>query len=290
MAAKIDNVITEIQTVDTPGISRRCPDLEATYLAEEYLYHERYTLFSRVLSSFEFSSGGLPTVVDASLIPEDGSSDLEVIGVIGTIHHKEGLFAQCGWFGNQDLDWFWVRIKGIRQIRVCQDSRFRCGEKCVWLHTSLGEYALLLPHDSYREKWEQTVKGLGPGALSAMFVQWPACGPRPRWWHDRWKDDWPFEKDAGSKRRASMDADDYEESMRRPDVPLPSFWPTFGPRSERHTPGQMTTNLVNFNTPWSLRADGGMMPTHSPSYKKQARETVTMPTAKRGRAKHSKRR
>lgn len=52
---------------------------------------------------------------------------LEVIGVIGTLIGKEGLFAQCGWFGNQDLDWFWVCISDIQSMEVRKDSRFRGG-------------------------------------------------------------------------------------------------------------------------------------------------------------------
>lgn len=66
-------------------------------------------------------------VVREDLINHDGSSDLEVIGIIGTIYNKEGLFGQCGWFGNYDLDWFWVRIKGIKAIKVDKDLRFRRG-------------------------------------------------------------------------------------------------------------------------------------------------------------------
>jgi hypothetical protein len=83
--------------------------------------------FGRVLNSFEFRINGEPVVVRADTIPADGSGDLEVIGIIGTIYNKEGLFGQCGWFGNHDLDWFWVRIKGIRALIVDNDPWFRRG-------------------------------------------------------------------------------------------------------------------------------------------------------------------
>ncbi|KAG9083860.1 hypothetical protein FRC06_004340 [Ceratobasidium sp. 370] len=126
MTAKIDDATSTIEETHLPGTSRYCPDAEDTYLAEEYLFHEPNKLFGRVLSAFEFSINGVPTVIDASSIPEDGSGDLEVVGIVGTIYNKEGLFAQCGWFGNHDLDWFWARIRGIRQISVRQDKRFRC--------------------------------------------------------------------------------------------------------------------------------------------------------------------
>jgi hypothetical protein len=83
--------------------------------------------FGRVLSFFEFRLHGEPVIVNTELICADGSSDLEVVGMIGTIYQKEGLFGQCGWFGNYDLDWFWARITGIRALKVASDSRFRCG-------------------------------------------------------------------------------------------------------------------------------------------------------------------
>jgi hypothetical protein len=59
-----------------------------------------------------------------NLIVDDGSSELEVVGMVGTIYNKEGLFAQAGWFGNNDLDWFWVRIKGIKSLYIDRDLRF----------------------------------------------------------------------------------------------------------------------------------------------------------------------
>ncbi|KDN38131.1 hypothetical protein RSAG8_09727, partial [Rhizoctonia solani AG-8 WAC10335] len=242
------------------GMSREYPEQESTLLQEELLYHEEGTPFGRVLNSFEFCINGEPVVVQDNLIHRDGSGDLEVIGIVGTIYNKEGLFGQCGWFGNYDLDWFWVRMKGIQAIRVDKDLRFRRGEWCVWLHTRMGQYALLLPRGAYREMWEETVSGMGPNGLSALFRQWPACGTRPSWWDERWKDDWPFEKEAGSKRRASTELDQYEAQSRENNEP-PGKWKLLGSRSERGNQGQMRTNLDQ-RSQWELSPDG-MLSTRS---------------------------
>ncbi|KAG8734199.1 hypothetical protein FRC11_009301 [Ceratobasidium sp. 423] len=232
------------------GTSREYPEQEAAPLREELLFHEPGTLFGRVLSCFEFCINGKPVVVRSDLVPEGGSGDLEVIGITGTIYNKEGLFAQCGWFGNHDLDWFWVRIQGIKALTTERDPRFRGGQWCIWLHTQLGRYALLLPRESYREMWEDTVAGLGSHGLRALFRQWPASGPRPSWWDDRWQDDWPFESEAGSKRRASTELEQYEAQARGDQKPL-GKWVLLGSRGEQGNRGQMRTNLTQ-RSQWEL--------------------------------------
>ncbi|KAG8719762.1 hypothetical protein FRC09_010667 [Ceratobasidium sp. 395] len=218
---------------------RDFPDEEGNYLLEELLFHEPNKPFCRVFSSFDFRINGKPAAVRPDMILEDGSSDVEVVGIIGTIYNKEGLFGQCAWFGNHDLDWFWVRIKGICSLRACEDPRFRRGQKCLWMRTLLGEYALLLPHDSYRDLYEETMAGLD--ALDAKATMWPACGRRPSWWNDRWKDDWPFEKQIGETS------------------PL---WP-FGSSPNNPRRGEMPTNVSHITTPWSLRPEDGTVATRS---------------------------
>jgi hypothetical protein len=113
---------------------------------------------------------------------------------------------------------------------------------------------MLLPHETYRDAWEETVHGLGPGALSALFKQWPAYGVRPTWWPDRWKDEWPFEKDAGSKRRASTDVQEYEAINRQLEVAEDS-WSLVRARSETSNQGQMWTNL-DHRSGWLLEPGG----------------------------------
>ncbi|KAG9120111.1 hypothetical protein FRC07_004543 [Ceratobasidium sp. 392] len=259
-----DENMTNIQQVTAsqvhePGSHVDFPLEEDTYLEEEYLFHDPRKPFGRVLSCFEFRRGGDPVVVHTNTLKDDGSSEIEVIGIIGTIYNKEGLFAQCGWFGGHDLDWFWVRIRGIRWLKVCMDPRFRRAERCVWLGTRLGEYAVLLPRESYRDKWHSTVAGLAPGALSAAYFQiWPASGTRPPWWEARWKDDWPGEKGAGSKRRASTDVLEYEDAERRQGDGVGSArWELIGPRGEQGNQGEMHTN-IGHRTQWVVHANGGV--------------------------------
>ncbi|CUA75199.1 hypothetical protein RSOLAG22IIIB_05764 [Rhizoctonia solani] len=274
------------------GMSREYPDEESTLLREEFFFHEEGTLFGRVLNSFEFCIHGKPVAVQENLIRQDGSSDLEVIGMVGTIYNKEGLFGQCGWFGNYDLDWFWVRMNGITAIKVDKDLRFRRGEWCIWLHTRLGQYALLLPRATYRETWEEVVSELGPNGLSALFRQWPACGTRPSWWDEKWKDDWPFEKEAGSKRRASTELGQFEVEARESDG-LTSKWKFLGPRGEQGNQGEMRTTLDQL-CPWEL-SPSGMLPTRLNKSKSsdrlgtETRGKATSTRKSRGVGKSSKR-
>ncbi|KAG9109217.1 hypothetical protein FRC07_008344 [Ceratobasidium sp. 392] len=256
-----------------PGEHVDLPLEEGTYLEEEYLFHDPKKPFGRVLSCFEFLVDGLPAVVDTDTIKDDGSSKIEVVGIVGTIYNKEGLFAQCGWFGGHDLDWYWVRIRGIRWLKVCLDPRFRRAERCVWLGTRLGEYAMLLPRDEHRDMWHSTVAGLGPGALAAAYFQiWPSSGPRPSWWDVRWKDDWPGEKEAGSKRRASTDVLEYEGMERHQGNAVGSTqWELLGPRGERGNQGEMRTNL-NHRAQWVVRADGGIPATRHLNEKEKKEE------------------
>jgi hypothetical protein len=84
--------------------------------------------FSRVLISFKFTNknGTLVSLSPDQLKTQD-FAHLEVVGVIGTILGKEGMFGQCGWFGDNDLDWMWVQIHSIKAIEARPDIRFRKG-------------------------------------------------------------------------------------------------------------------------------------------------------------------
>jgi hypothetical protein len=110
----------------------------------------------------------------------------------------------------------------------------------MWMETLLGQYALILPHDSYRDMWEQTLSELG--ALDARVPMWPACGVRPSWWGDKWKDSWPFEKESSAE--------------------FSSLWP-FAESPNDSRPGELPTNLSHINVPWAIQPEGGMVATRS---------------------------
>lgn len=83
--------------------------------------------FSRVLISFKITLNGTLVAPSPRQLRTQNFADLEVVGVTGTIMGKEGMFAQCGWFGDNDLDWMWIRICEIKHIAVRSDLRFRRG-------------------------------------------------------------------------------------------------------------------------------------------------------------------
>jgi hypothetical protein len=129
------------------------------------------------------------------------------------------------------------------------------------MQTHLGQYTMLLPRPSYREMWEETAAGLGQDGLSAVFVQWEAHGERPHWWNERWKDEWPFPTDAGTKRRASTELEQHEAQSRSPGQ-LPRGWRNLGLLQEqRENKGEMLTVLSQFSA-WEM-SPTGMLPTHS---------------------------
>jgi hypothetical protein len=63
------------------------------------------------------------------MIQEQRFTGLSFVGIIATLGGKEGLFAQCGWFEGDELDWFWGRITEVQGMELRSDSRFRGG--CV---------------------------------------------------------------------------------------------------------------------------------------------------------------
>jgi hypothetical protein len=84
--------------------------------------------FSRVLISFKITDkNGTPISLSLDQLKAQDFERMEVVGVIGTILGKEGLFGQCGWFGDNDLDWMWVRIHSIKGVVARSDIRFRRG-------------------------------------------------------------------------------------------------------------------------------------------------------------------
>ncbi|CAE7228325.1 unnamed protein product [Rhizoctonia solani] len=125
------------------------------------------------------------------------------VGIVATLKAPAGLFAQCGWFANDDLDWYWARITGWEFFHLRAESRFRDGVPSVTLRSEFTEYMLLFPHLDYEPHWEPTRLLLGAPRCEV----WPVGGLRPSWWPDKWGDLWPFTKST-SRRRGPANAAD----------------------------------------------------------------------------------
>ncbi|KAG8735658.1 hypothetical protein FRC10_010287 [Ceratobasidium sp. 414] len=285
------------------GMSRDNPDVEEGLLAEEYFFHVpgtrndlRGTGFTRVLTSFAFFVHGAAVPIDVPALAATGWSGAEVVGVVGTIFGKEGLFGQCGWFSNYDLDWFWVRLTNIAKVEVRCDPRFRRGDACIWMSTQHGDYAMLLPHKDYTDKWEDTIFSLGAGAPTARFTQLPAKGPRPTWWPDRWREHWPFPEETRLKPVSSNEI----ENSGEPDEPtaftqVPHVkWRRLGPAGDERRSTGYASNLTQLD-PWHIEPDSGMLPTRRAlSTSSKGKHSADRPFAdksstKRGRGRPRKR-
>jgi K+ transporter len=81
----------------------------------------------RVLALFEILVDGSPASIPEPMLHDQNFTGVEVVGIVATLKAPEGLFAQCGWFGGDDLDWFWARITGWESLHLRADSRFRDG-------------------------------------------------------------------------------------------------------------------------------------------------------------------
>ncbi|CAE6446190.1 unnamed protein product [Rhizoctonia solani] len=208
-----------------------------TELTEE----EQIQWVSRVLHLFEFRrNGALVTMpIGAS---EPAYKEIAVVGIVGTLVGKAGLFSQCGWFGNYDLDWFWCQITDIRTVELRSDIRFRGGAECVWMSTSQGDYALLLPRAAYTEMWEASLRSHRSEAGSVHTSVWPTQGTRPDWWDPHLRESWPWDKDP--------DAMEVEE-----DQQMGAEWMRFGPRGDTRFPGEPLSHLHAL-LPWVISPNG----------------------------------
>lgn len=130
--------------IPPPGANRANPMTEDEDLAEEPLVYssdERTSSLrripqlnspstvgrARVISSFTFFAGGKPVSVSPGNFQSQSFSGLEVVGIVGTIHGQEGCFGQCGWFGGDNLDWFWAHLPEVSKLEIRRDVRFRGG-------------------------------------------------------------------------------------------------------------------------------------------------------------------
>ncbi|KAG8795013.1 hypothetical protein FRC12_019096 [Ceratobasidium sp. 428] len=185
------NLVNDTQQQPIPGVTPAFPDYEWTRTAEECLFQDPAMLFGRVLTCFRVLQNGQPITDAQDILLFDATAGIEVLGATGTIYNQEGLFAQSGWFGGNDLDWFWIRIKNIRRLEVRTDRRFRGGEPCVWLITEHGEYAMLLPSEDFERLWGDIVARISPNGVSAKFQMLTPIGPKPFWWDEWWEEAWP---------------------------------------------------------------------------------------------------
>lgn len=81
----------------------------------------------RVLALFEGFHNNSTSEIPPAFISSQQFPNFELVGIVATLQEPEGLFAQCGWFGDDALDWFWARITEVQSIELRQDVRFRGG-------------------------------------------------------------------------------------------------------------------------------------------------------------------
>ncbi|CAE6421196.1 unnamed protein product [Rhizoctonia solani] len=198
----------------------------------------------RILDSFVFLSRGSLSPLPDGWIENTNWAGFEVVGAVTTLTGPTAPLVQCGWI--TQLQWRWVRIISIRSIQIKRDPRFRKGEPCFWLTTSLGEYAILSPHRGYSALWDKTISQPNVPAPVPTFRQVSDSNPMPAWWDASWGLAWPpVPKVAPThKRTASAISGPGNESV-DPDEP--------GLDGERHVrrrdEGKSTTADRATNTP-----------------------------------------
>lgn len=203
------------------GLTKLEPAPEETLLDEEKPVYPPKMRFSRLLMSFQITANGVPSALTPFQLRTQRFEGVEVVGVIGVLFGKAGMFAQAGWFGGEnDLDWMWVCIKEVKGIEVRRDNRFRKGELCVWLRSAHGDYALGLPRREYIDMWEETMYIMGKSASGANFEMWPRSGCRPAWWDSEWQQYWPFDQAPATsslrKRPASISVEELRSASQNP--------------------------------------------------------------------------
>ncbi|KAG8730078.1 hypothetical protein FRC10_003161 [Ceratobasidium sp. 414] len=176
---------------------------EVITLKTEAMAAVRPGSFLRVLDCFALLLDGKPAIVDSARLETQDWAGVSAAGAVAPLVGPGRLFAQCGWFHR--VNWLWLFLPKILEIRVKCDSRFRDGEPLMWLKTPLGEYAMLLPHKHFTAQWRNSLLSFGDAARACVFRRWPADGPRPSWWPEDADDRWPTadEPPSSSKRLAS---------------------------------------------------------------------------------------
>ncbi|KAG9098825.1 hypothetical protein FS749_002886 [Ceratobasidium sp. UAMH 11750] len=158
--------------------------------------------FVRVLDCFALLLKGKPVTIDSARLETQDWDDVSAVGAVAPLVGPGRFFAQCGWFHR--VNWIWLVMPKILEVKVKRDNRFRDGEPMLWLKTPLGEYALLLPHKHFASQWRNSLPSFGDAARACAFRRWPVDGPRPSWWPQDADDQWPTstEPPSPSKRLA----------------------------------------------------------------------------------------
>ncbi|KAG8739117.1 hypothetical protein FRC10_006115 [Ceratobasidium sp. 414] len=249
------------QVEERPIYTRQNPAPEQERLFEEQSSAEvSVGAYVRVLAVLEARINGTPAPIPLDMLETQRFPGLEVVGIVATLTGREGLFAQCGWFDNDDLDWIWARIADIRSVELRTDPRFRGGAPCVWLSTPFAHYALTTPYAKYDDSWELTLELLG----APRCDEWPRKGFRPDWWSDRWAQAWPYERPieeqyptlvVGELANQTDNLSIHPSSSSRP-------WRRLGPKGDTMLPGRPIHNLGQISE-WVIDRDTGLRKTHN---------------------------
>ncbi|KAG9096979.1 hypothetical protein FS749_007350 [Ceratobasidium sp. UAMH 11750] len=170
-------------------------ETELTILEDELTFHPPRTRLARVLSAFRCYVDSVEAPLDPQRLRSRSFDKVRFVGAVASLRGPQGQIAQCGWFGNELLDWVWMDLPEIKVVEVRKDLLFRKGQACVWLGTQHGEYALLKPHRDYAEFWMKTLENMGQAAATVEFSEWDVNGDMPPWWETRW----PFPPESTSQ-------------------------------------------------------------------------------------------
>ncbi|KAG9090586.1 hypothetical protein FRC06_000976 [Ceratobasidium sp. 370] len=213
----------------------------------------------RMLAMIEARINDSPAPVPGHMVETQRFAGLAFVGIVGTLRGREGLFAQCGWFADDELDWFWVRIESVESMELWADPRFRGGTPCVWITTSIAEYALTIPHPTHDDDWEATLQIFG----APRCDEWPKYGTRPNWWPIENDRDWPYERPFHEQHRALIDEDELERLASKLSVQPTSSsgpWWRLGPKGDTRPAGQPLHNLSQISE-WQIVPDSGLKAT-----------------------------
>jgi hypothetical protein len=70
---------------------------------------------------------GKTIAIPKEMLEQQSFGGLSFVGITASLNGRDGLFAQCAWFDEDEIDWFWVEITDVRSIEFRKDPRFRGG-------------------------------------------------------------------------------------------------------------------------------------------------------------------
>ncbi|KAG8793784.1 hypothetical protein FRC12_001638 [Ceratobasidium sp. 428] len=179
----------------------------------------------RIIDSFAFMVNKDMAPLSVGWHTSQCWDDVRLVGAVASLKGEESFRAQAGWFAR--IKWRWMHIEKIELIRVASDPRFRAGEKCFWLRTKIGEYAMLTPHTGYSTDWAKSLRGVLDVDAPPLPQRFPPDGFMPIWWPANAPDSW---------RLAATEA--REDSFKRTPPPTVS---SSGPPSEGDSAEQSPT-------------------------------------------------